>query len=152
MLRGSSSAYHSNKVLSDLLKNVLTQHNINANAIQLLEDTSREGVIPFVKMKGYLDLVIPRGSAGLINTVVANATVPSIETGVGNCHVYIHNDADYALSESIAINSATQRVSVCNSCESLVINANWGEDNIKSCFNPFKTRTLPLKAVIKLKN
>ena len=145
MLRGSSSAYHSNKVLSDLLKNVLTQHNINANAIQLLEDTSREGVIPFVKMKGYLDLVIPRGSAGLINTVVANATVPSIETGVGNCHVYIHNDADYALSESIAINSATQRVSVCNSCESLVINANWGEDNIKKLLQSFQDKNVTIK-------
>ena len=94
---------------------------MNSDLIQLLDDTSREGVIPFVKMNTYLDLVIPRGSAGLINTVVENATVPSIETGVGNCHVYIDSDFDLDLALTISKNAITQRVSVCNSCESLLI-------------------------------
>lgn len=131
VLRGSSSAYNSNKILSDCCKNVLSEMGENPDNIQLLEDTSREGVIPFVKMKQYLDLVIPRGSAGLINTVVDNATVPYIETGVGNCHVYVDESADMSIAEPVMVNSATQRVSVCNSSESILLHQGLGEEKLK---------------------
>jgi len=145
VLRGSSSAYHSNKVLSDCCKDVLRDMSQNADAIQLLEDTSRDGVIPFVKLKQYLDLVIPRGSAGLINTVVDNATVPYIETGVGNCHVYVDQSADMNIAESVMVNSATQRVSVCNSTESVLLHKDLGDAKIKQLISALLDKNVEVR-------
>lgn len=121
VLRGSSSAYQSNKAITHCLKAAAKQEGMAEDAIQLLEDTSRESVKEFVKMKDYLSLVIPRGSAALIQEVVTHATVPSIETGVGNCHIYVDNTANQGQALSIIKNAKTQRPSVCNSCETVLV-------------------------------
>lgn len=121
VLRGSSSAYHSNKAIVDSLQKVLIEHQINPDYIQLLENTSRESISEFVKMKDYLSLVIPRGGAELIQKVIELATVPTIETGAGICHVYIDKDADLEKAVRISDNAKTQRPSVCNACETMLI-------------------------------
>ncbi len=121
VLRGSSSAYHSNKAITDTLKVAAKSAGIPEDAIQLLEDTSRESVSTFVQMKDYLNLIIPRGGAGLIQRVCESATVPTIETGVGNCHVYVDKDANLDTAHDIILNSKLHRPSVCNAAESILI-------------------------------
>ena len=121
VLRGSASAYHSNVVLRNVMVKAALEHGLAENSIQVLEDTSREGVKLFVSAKGLLDLVIPRGGAHLINHVVDHSKVPCIETGVGNCHVYIDRSANFEQAIKVTINAKTQRPSVCNSCESLLL-------------------------------
>lgn len=121
VLRGSSSAYQSNKIISDIMKAVLSTHDAPEKAIQLLENTSREGVSEFVQMNQYLNLIIPRGGASLIQNVIKTATVPTIETGVGNCHTYVDQSAQEADALRIIINAKTQRPSVCCACESVLV-------------------------------
>ena len=121
VLRGSSSAYHSNKAITDTLKVAAKSAGLPEDAIQLLEDTSRESVSTFVQMKDYLNLIIPRGGAGLIQRVCESATVPTIETGVGNCHVYVDKDANLDTAHDIILNSKLHRPSVCNAAESILI-------------------------------
>jgi glutamate-5-semialdehyde dehydrogenase len=123
VLRGSASAYESNKALSNILRDAAEKEGVPGDTIQLLENLTHEGVITFVQMKDTLSLVIPRGGAALIQNVVQNATVPSIETGVGNCHVYVDKDADLKKAGTIVINAKTHRPSVCNACESLLVHA-----------------------------
>ncbi len=120
VLRGSSSTYASNRAIVDALVSALPE-DWPIDTIQLLEDTSRESVIQMVQAKSYLSLVIPRGGASLIQTVVQNATVPSIETGVGNCHIFIDETADLALAERIICNAKVQRPSVCNAVETILV-------------------------------
>jgi glutamate-5-semialdehyde dehydrogenase len=131
VLRGSSSAYHSNKAITDTLKVAAKSAGIPEDAIQLLEDTSRESVSTFVQMKDYLNLIIPRGGAGLIQRVCESATVPTIETGVGNCHVYVDKDANLDTAHDIILNSKLHRPSVCNAAESMLIH-----HDISSVFLP----------------
>jgi len=131
VLRGSSSAFQSNLALCTVLKNAAKQSGVNSDAIQLLEDTSRSGVEDFVRMKKYLSVIIPRGGAALIQNVVKNATVPTIETGVGNCHIYIDKDADLDKALAIVINAKVQRPSVCNACETVLVHS-----DISSIFIP----------------
>ncbi len=121
VLRGSSSAYNSNKAITDVLKTAATQCEIPKNAIQLLEDTSRESVKKFVQMNQYLNLIIPRGGATLIQHVCNSATVPTIETGSGNCHIYVDKYANLEKAHNIIINAKLNRPSVCNAAESLLI-------------------------------
>lgn len=121
VLRGSSSAYQTNRAIVTVFENTLRDNGYPVESVQLLDDTSREGVQVFVRMKDYLDLIIPRGGAGLINSVVDTATVPTIETGTGNCHIYVDSRAKIDQSLKIILNAKTHRTSVCNSCESLVI-------------------------------
>ena len=90
----------------------------------MIEDTSRETTTEFMKMNGYVDVLIPRGGAGLIRAVVENATVPVIETGTGNCHIYVDESADLDMAVNIIFNAKTQRIGVCNACESLVVHEN----------------------------
>jgi glutamate-5-semialdehyde dehydrogenase len=123
VLRGSSSAYLSNRAMVTIMTAAAISAGIPDGAIQLLEDCSREGVQHFVKMTEYLDLVIPRGGAGLIQEVVRSATVPAIETGVGNCHIFVDNDTDHEMAIAIIANAKTQRPSVCNSAETLLVHA-----------------------------
>lgn len=123
VLRGSSSAYLSNRAMVTAMTAAAIAADIPEGAIQLLEDCSREGVQAFVKMTDYLDLVIPRGGAGLIQEVVTHATVPAIETGVGNCHIFVDADADQASALAIIANAKVQRPSVCNSVETLLVHA-----------------------------
>lgn len=135
VLRGSSSAYQSNKAIAHTLKQAAKPFGVPENAIQLLEDTSREGVTAFVQMNDYLSVVIPRGGAGLIQSVLKTATVPSIETGIGNCHVYIDKDADLVKAGPLVINSKTHRPSVCNSAESLLVHADIAQEFLPGLLN-----------------
>ncbi len=121
ILRGGSDAIHSNMALVAIIKESLAEMHVTPDAIFLLEDTSRETATRMMKLNDYIDVLIPRGGAGLIRSVVQNATVPVIETGTGNCHVYVDASADVDMAVDIVKNAKLQRLGVCNACESLVI-------------------------------
>lgn len=121
ILRGGSDAFFSNKALSDVMRDAISKSGIPSDAICFMEDTSRETVTKLMKMNDYLDVLIPRGGAGLIKSVVENSTVPVIETGTGNCHIYVDKSADINMAKDIIINAKTSRTSVCNAAESLLI-------------------------------
>lgn len=121
ILRGGSDAIHSNIALVAIIKESLEEMHVTSDAIFLLEDTSRETATKLMRLNEYIDVLIPRGGAGLIRSVVQNATVPVIETGTGNCHVYIDASADPAMAVNIVKNAKLQRLGVCNACESLVV-------------------------------
>ena len=121
VLKGGSDAIHSNIAIVEVLRRALAAGGVDENALQLIEDTSRETARAFMKLNRYIDVLIPRGGAGLIRTVVENATVPVIETGTGNCHIYVDESADLSMAVDIIFNAKTQRIGVCNACESLVI-------------------------------
>ncbi len=121
ILRGGSDCIHSNIALVKVIKDALLSCDVTPDAINLIEDTDREVARQFMRMNKYVDLLIPRGGAGLIRTVVENATIPVIETGTGNCHIFIDKDADMDKALPIIKNAKLQRLGVCNACESLVI-------------------------------
>lgn len=121
ILRGGSEAINSNKVLVKLMKKALSEVGAPVDAISLVSDTSRETASQMMRLNEYIDVLIPRGGAGLIKTVVNTATVPVIETGTGNCHIYVEESADINMAASIIENAKTTRVSVCNAAESLLI-------------------------------
>lgn len=121
ILKGGSDALHSNIAIVASIRRTLAECGVDENAIALIEDTSRETTTEFMKMNGYVDVLIPRGGAGLIRAVVENATVPVIETGTGNCHIYVDESADLDMAVNIIFNAKTQRIGVCNACESLVV-------------------------------
>ncbi|WP_027409061.1 glutamate-5-semialdehyde dehydrogenase [Anoxybacteroides tepidamans] len=125
LLRGSSSAIHSNRALVAVMQEALEQSSIPKEAVQLLEDTSRETAQHMFRLKEYLDVLIPRGGAGLIQSVVENATVPVLETGVGNCHIFIDESAEQQMASDIVLNAKLQRPSVCNAVETVLIHENW---------------------------
>lgn len=124
MLRGSGDAIQSNLKIAAVLAKAAEEAGIPAGAIQLIEDTSRETVNEMLKLNEYLDVLIPRGGAGLIQNVVKNATVPVIETGVGNCHIYVDETADIEMAVNIILNGKVQRPGVCNATESLLVHKN----------------------------
>jgi len=121
LLRGSSSAANSNTALVTVLRGALCGEGLPEDAVQLLPSADRASVTHLIQARGLVDVVIPRGGAGLIDAVVRDATVPTIETGVGNCHVYVHADADLDVAERIVLNAKTRRPSVCNTAETLLI-------------------------------
>lgn len=121
ILRGGSDALHSNKAITDVIREALTGCGLPEDSIQLLTDTSHETAEQFMRLNQFVDVLIPRGGAGLIRTVVEKSTVPVIETGTGNCHVYVDEYADIDMAADIIENAKTQRLGVCNACESLVI-------------------------------
>lgn len=121
ILRGGSDAIHSNMAIVTVIKEGLRKEGLPEDLILLVEDTSRENVQQMMKMHGLIDVLIPRGGAGLIANVVNNSTVPVIETGTGNCHVYVDETADIRMAADIVENAKTQRMGVCNACESLVV-------------------------------
>ena len=123
LLRGSSSASHSNTALVNVLRAALATENLPADAVQLLSAEDRSTVTHLIQARGLVDVVIPRGGAGLIDAVVRDAQVPTIETGVGNCHVYVHEAADLDVAERILLNAKTRRPSVCNAAETLLVDA-----------------------------
>ena len=130
LLRGSSSAARSNAALVKALRDALAIENRNVDAVQLLPSEDRASVTHLIQARGLVDVVIPRGGAGLIDTVVRDATVPTIETGVGNCHVYVHESADLEVAERILLNAKTRRPSVCNAAESLLIDRSIAEQAV----------------------
>ena len=121
ILRGGKEAINSNKAMVKIMRAAIAKAGLPENCIQLVEDTSRESATALMKLNGYVDVLIPRGGAGLIKSCVENSTVPVIETGTGNCHIYIDKDADISMATEIVYNAKTSRPSVCNACESLVI-------------------------------
>ena len=121
ILRGSSEAIQSNKALVEIIHQVLAAHDLGNGAVSLIEDTERAAVSDLIKANDYLDLVIPRGGASLINTVVENATVPVIQTGEGNCHIYVDEYADLEMAQQIVLNAKTQRPGVCNAVETVLV-------------------------------
>jgi glutamate-5-semialdehyde dehydrogenase len=123
LLRGSSSAAKSNRALVDVLRAALQREDLPADAVQLLSAEDRATVTHLIRARGLVDVVIPRGGAGLIDAVVRDAQVPTIETGVGNCHVYVHEGANLDVAEQILLNSKTRRPSVCNAAETLLVDA-----------------------------
>ncbi|MGE7688616.1 glutamate-5-semialdehyde dehydrogenase [Lysinibacillus sp. NPDC097214] len=131
ILRGSSSAKFSNVALVASIHRALRKTAIPADAVQLIEDTNRETVKELFHLKEYLDVLIPRGGKALIDLVVNEATVPVLETGAGNCHIYVDQSADYIKTEKICINAKTQRPSVCNAAESLLIHPDWFHEHGK---------------------
>jgi glutamate-5-semialdehyde dehydrogenase len=130
ILRGGSEAFHSNTILVDIIRQGLKDNGFPEDAVQLIESTSRESALKLMRLNGYLDVLIPRGGAGLIRSVIENSTVPVIETGVGNCHIYVDQYADFNKAVSITINAKTQRPGVCNAAESLLIHAAVANDFI----------------------
>jgi glutamate-5-semialdehyde dehydrogenase len=142
ILRGGSDAIHSNKAIVTALQSALKKSKINSDAIQLIENTDRKLVSEFLTAKGLIDLVIPRGGNALIQRVVNEAKVPTIETGAGVCHVYVHEKADLKKAIPIILNAKTQRISVCNSAESLVI-----DQIVAAKFLPAITKALADKNV-----
>ncbi|GLO65501.1 MULTISPECIES: glutamate-5-semialdehyde dehydrogenase [Oceanobacillus] len=129
VLRGSSSAIHSNKALIHVIHDALTSSSIPKEAVQLIEDTRREVANQLFQLNEYLDVLIPRGGKQLIETVVKQSTVPVIETGAGNCHVYLDESAKVEMATEIVLNAKLQRPSVCNAIESLIIHKQWFENH-----------------------
>lgn len=127
LLRGGKEAYHSSKCLSALMRAALAAEGLPENAVNFVEDTSRESANAMMKLNGYLDVLIPRGGAGLIRAVVEHATVPVIETGTGNCHIYVDATADLGMAQSITVNAKCSRPSVCNAAESLLVHRDVAE-------------------------
>lgn len=121
ILRGGSDAICSNRAIVDVIQCALGSVGVGEPCIQLVTDTDRESARQMMRLNGYIDVLIPRGGAGLIRSVVENSTVPVIETGTGNCHIYVDETADLDMAVSIVFNAKTQRTGVCNACESLVV-------------------------------
>ena len=131
ILRGGSEAINSNIKITEVINDALKSVGFPDNAVQLVSDTSRETAKELMKLSDYLDVLIPRGGKGLIKSVVLNATVPVIETGTGNCHIYVHKSADLKMAEEILVNAKTQRPSVCNAAESLLVDEEVAEEFLK---------------------
>lgn len=137
ILKGGSDAIHSNMAITDSIRASLAKTNVTADAVQIVESTDREMAAQFMRCNDYIDVLIPRGSAGLIRAAVENSTIPIIETGTGNCHIYIDETAEMTDSVNIVINAKTQRIGVCNACESLVIH-----EKVAAAFLPLLQKRL----------
>ncbi|MFC4713647.1 glutamate-5-semialdehyde dehydrogenase [Planococcus dechangensis] len=144
VLRGSSTAIYSNTAIVAVIHRALEQSGLPVDSIQLLEDTSREAASAMFKLNDYLDVLIPRGGANLIKTVVSNSTVPVLETGAGNCHVYIDETADKDMAISIALNAKTQRPSVCNSCETILVHKKWADQHLPELISALQAKDVAI--------
>lgn len=142
-LRGSKDTIYSNIALVSAMKQGIANAGYNEHFVELLTDTSRESATAFMKLTDYLDLLIPRGGANLIKSTVENASVPIIETGTGNCHVFVDKDADFQKAIDIIVNAKCQRVSVCNACESVLIHKDVVDE-----FTPLLVKALKEQKVI----
>ena len=145
ILRGGSDAIHSNQAIVRAVKAGLRKEKLSQDLILLVEDTSREVVNEMMKMHGLIDVLIPRGGAGLIANVVQNSTVPVIETGTGNCHVYVDASADVAMAADIVENAKTQRMGVCNACESLVIHSEAAPEALPRIVSKLKAHNVEIR-------
>lgn len=145
ILRGGSDAIHSNLCIGKIIGDVLEEQGLERTCIQVLNDTSRETATELMRLNKYVDVLIPRGGAGLIQSVVQNATVPVIETGTGNCHVYVDDSADLAMACDIVFNAKTQRLGVCNACESLVVHKAVAQPFIKMIAERLQTKGIELR-------
>lgn len=144
ILRGGSEAINSNKILVKIMKKALMSADVPVDAISLVEDTSREIATQMMRMNEYIDVLIPRGGAGLIKTVVNTATVPVIETGTGNCHIYVEESADIDMAANIIENAKTTRVSVCNAAESLLVDEKIAEKALPVIYEKLKAHNVEI--------
>ena len=144
ILRGSSSAKHSNQALINSIHTALAKSELPVDSVQLIEDTSRETAKELFRLDEYLDVLIPRGGKTLIETVVREATVPVIQTGAGNCHIYIDETADADMAERIALNAKIQRPSVCNAIETIVIHDDWFAKHGKALIEKLQTNDVEI--------
>jgi len=142
ILKGGSDAICSNLEITRVLRDALLEAGVTPDGIQIIGDTDRAVTQAFMKLNAYVDVLIPRGGAGLIRTVVENSTIPVIETGTGNCHIYVDESADLDMATEIILNAKTQRIGVCNACESLVIH-----EKVKDAFLPVLAKALREKNV-----
>lgn len=138
ILRGGSEAINSNKILVEIMNEALSSVGFPEGAVSLVSDTSRETAKELMQLNGYVDVLIPRGGAGLIKTVVRTATVPVIETGTGNCHIYVEKSADYDMAVKITVNAKTSRPSVCNAAESLLIDREIAKEVLPKIYEGLK--------------
>ncbi|WP_134703948.1 glutamate-5-semialdehyde dehydrogenase [Ammoniphilus sp. YIM 78166] len=144
-LRGSSSAIHSNKAIIHLIQNALEEAGLPKEAVQLLEDTSYETSNQMLRLNQYLDVLIPRGGAGLITHVVQNATVPVLETGVGNCHIYVDESAQLDMAINIMLNAKTQRPGVCNAVETVLLHPEWAKQNLDAAIDALEAKGVEIR-------
>ncbi|BBF42289.1 gamma-glutamyl phosphate reductase [Lachnospiraceae bacterium KM106-2] len=145
ILRGGSDAIHSNMAIVSVIRNTLKENGYPENAIQLIEQTSREIASAFMRLNQYVDVLIPRGGAGLIRAVVENSTIPVIETGTGNCHIYVDASADFAMALNIIDNAKTQRLGVCNACESLVVHRDVAKEFIPLLYDRLTAKEVEIR-------
>ncbi|MDQ0340482.1 glutamate-5-semialdehyde dehydrogenase [Caldalkalibacillus uzonensis] len=146
LLRGSSSALHSNKALVQVIHQALQQCDCPSGAVQLLEDTSRKTASHMFRLNSYLDVLIPRGGAKLIQSVIEQASVPVIETGVGNCHMYIDDSANPAMAIQLVVNGKTQRPSVCNAVETVLVHESWAKEHLPDLVTALKEKQVQVRA------
>lgn len=145
VLKGGSDAIHSNIAITKCIQKYLKECGINPYAIQIIEDTDRAVTAQFMKCKDFIDVLIPRGGAGLIKTVVENSIIPVIETGTGNCHIFIDETADKEMAKNIIFNAKTQRIGVCNSCESLVVHENVVKEMMPAIVEALKEKDVEIR-------
>ena len=145
ILRGGSEAIHSNIALTEIMQNALEKAGLSRFSVQIISDTSRETAKELMRLNGYIDLLIPRGGAGLIRTVVENATVPVVETGVGNCHVYIDEHAQIDMGVNIIYNAKTSRPSVCNAAETLLVHKNIAEQFLPKAYEKLCEKNVEIR-------
>ena len=146
ILKGGSDAINSNMAITEVIRMGLKEAGVTEDAIQLITDTDRAVTAQFMKMKEYVDVLIPRGGAGLIRAVVENSNIPVIETGTGNCHVYVDKTADIDMAVSIIMNAKTQRIGVCNACESLVVHTDVREALMPALKAALDTKNVEIRA------
>lgn len=146
VLKGGSDAINSNKAVVSVIKKALKDAGVTENAVMLIEDVSRETTNRFMKLNEYIDLLIPRGGKSLIQNALNNATVPIIETGTGNCHIYVDEFADIEMAVNVIYNAKTQRYGVCNACESLVIHEKVLEKSLPLIANRLKEKQIEIRA------
>lgn len=145
ILRGGSDSINSNLKLVEIIRGSLAKSGLCEDAVLLISDKDRKYVNELMKMNNYVDVIIPRGGAGLIKNVVNNSTVPVIETGTGNCHIYVHDDADFDMACDIIYNAKTQRIGVCNACESLVVHKNIADKFIPMVVDRLKEKNVEVR-------
>ena len=146
VLRGGSEAINSNKAIMKIMQRAAYGAGIPEGAMNIIEDTSRDAAMGLMKMNGYVDMLIPRGGKGLIKAVVDNATVPVVETAAGNCHVYVDADADIDMALNIVLNAKTQRPSVCNAAETLLVDSKIADEFIPLSFKALKEKNVEIRA------
>ncbi len=146
ILRGGKDALHSNQAIVDCIQEALREQNVPVEAVSLIADASRESALEFMRMNGLVDVLIPRGGAGLIRAVVEHATVPVIETGTGNCHIYVDAGADLSMALAIIKNAKTQRIGVCNACESLLLHKSIIEEFVPPLVEQLAEKNVEIRA------
>ena len=145
ILRGGKEAINSNKAIVEIMREAIYKAGLPKDCINLIEDTSRQSSIELMGLTDYLDVLIPRGGAGLIRAVVENAKVPVIETGVGNCHAYVDESADIEMAKNIIFNSKTSRVSVCNALETMLIHKNIAKKALPVIFDALSEKSVEIR-------